>query len=245
MNHKLIQDLHIHTIFSSEECCPEQTLEMINEVRHADIIGISDHFEQIQDVETYFTEVKRFHFHVGTEIDGTRMLEKAVEFPFEYFFYHCRDHENDYNGIDKLLKTGKPVIISHPNIFNTDPLKIPKECFVEINNSHVLESPIDPKLFSQFEDHRQVSNELERVNAELNKDNENKELFNLSRLLYVKLKQIEKTKGICGIDYLKRFTDKFKIVLTSDAHFPNQLNQIIARHVANKLGINETILFSS
>ena len=45
------QDLHIHTIFSTGDSAVsrEQTVELVAEINHAKIIGISDHFEYIGD----------------------------------------------------------------------------------------------------------------------------------------------------------------------------------------------------
>jgi hypothetical protein len=44
-------------------------------------------------------------------------------------------------------------------------------------------------------------------------------------------------------NYLAPFVNKFRWVLSSDAHQPNWLNQQIALQVANELKISETILF--
>ncbi len=43
----LSQDLHIHTVFSSEDSSivPEQTIELVAFAQHAKVVGISDHFE--------------------------------------------------------------------------------------------------------------------------------------------------------------------------------------------------------
>ena len=40
------------------------------------------------------------------------------------------------------------------------------------------------------------------------------------------------------------YLDRFSFVLSSDAHQPNWLNQTIARHVANSLGIDEYEVFA-
>ena len=49
------QDLHIHTIYSSGDSAvvKEQTIALIEEVRHASIIGISDHFEYLVDDQVF------------------------------------------------------------------------------------------------------------------------------------------------------------------------------------------------
>lgn len=40
------------------------------------------------------------------------------------------------------------------------------------------------------------------------------------------------------------YRDRFRFVISSDAHQPNWLNQTVARYVAAELGIRETILFA-
>lgn len=39
------------------------------------------------------------------------------------------------------------------------------------------------------------------------------------------------------------FKERFRFVISSDAHQPNWLNQTIARYVAAELNVEETILF--
>lgn len=41
----------------------------------------------------------------------------------------------------------------------------------------------------------------------------------------------------------EKYVDRFKFVMSSDAHQPHWLNQNIARYVANELGIKEYIVF--
>jgi hypothetical protein len=43
--------------------------------------------------------------------------------------------------------------------------------------------------------------------------------------------------------YYGPFADRFKFILSSDAHQPHWLSQFVARHVAEQLGIEESILF--
>ena len=40
------------------------------------------------------------------------------------------------------------------------------------------------------------------------------------------------------------YRDRFRFVISSDAHQPNWLNQTVARYVAAELGIRETLLFA-
>lgn len=44
--------------------------------------------------------------------------------------------------------------------------------------------------------------------------------------------------------YYGPYRERFRFVLGSDAHQPNWLNQTVARHAADQLGIEETLLFS-
>lgn len=138
---KIPQDLHIHTIFSNYDSMvvPEQTLELISHVKHAKIIGISDHFESLHgnSFELYRSAVRSFGFYLGTEVDGSDWAKEAIKYPFDYFLYHCRDKRSEYKGAEKLLETGKPVIISHPAFMGTNLSKVPPKCYVEINNRYV------------------------------------------------------------------------------------------------------------
>ena len=143
MNHincQIPQDLHIHTVFSHLDSAVvrQQTPELIAQVRHAKIIGISDHFEHFYDrFEEYQSTLKSYGFHVGTEVDGSDYVREAIRFDFEYYIYHCRDQRSEYKGIETLLETGKPVIIPHPMVLETDLNRVPPECYVEINNRYV------------------------------------------------------------------------------------------------------------
>ena len=135
------QDLHIHTVYSVGDSAivKEQTPEFIYKIRHAEVIGISDHFEYIQDPEifkTYETELRRCGFYVGTEISGFSLVNQAIKTNCDYFVYHC-SIEPDYKAVEKLLVTKKPVIIAHPLILGTDLNRIPEECYIEINNRYI------------------------------------------------------------------------------------------------------------
>ena len=48
------QDLHIHTVFSSEDksLAPEQTIELVAFANHAKVVGISDHIEHFVPHDT-------------------------------------------------------------------------------------------------------------------------------------------------------------------------------------------------
>ncbi|MFW5657613.1 MAG: hypothetical protein ACOC0C_08345 [Bacteroidota bacterium] len=189
----LKQDLHIHTIFSVGDSAvvEQQTPELIASVRHAEIIGISDHFESFRThgYPNYKKAVCKYGLKLGTEVDGYRSVHEASELAFDYYIYHCHDEANDYLGIEVLLQTGKPVILAHPYVYNTDLERIPEACFVEINNRYIW-----------------------RYNWR---------------------------------EYLTPFLNKFQWVLSSDAHQPNWLNQNVARYVAQELGINESMVFST
>jgi len=134
------QDLHIHTVFSSLDSAvvPEQTPELIAEVGHAKRIGISDHFEHFNHrFEEYRSRLTRLGFFVGTEVDGSEYVQDAASLDFDYYIYHCRDRKREYRGIETLLATGKPVVIPHPMMLDTNLNKVPSVCYVEINNRYV------------------------------------------------------------------------------------------------------------
>ncbi len=137
----LNQDLHIHTIYSKGDraIVLEQTPELISKVRHAKVIGISDHIECIseKDFGKYKHELVSLGLKIGTEIDGERSVDKALNLEPGYFIYHCYNNSRSYKAIEKLLATDKPVIIAHPMIMETDLSKVPGECYVEINNRYV------------------------------------------------------------------------------------------------------------
>ena len=137
----LEQDLHIHTTFSTGDSAivPNQKIEFIASVRHARVIGISDHFDYLtgKKFEQYRAEVQKYGLILGTEVDGANWVDEAIQYPFEYYIYHCYDHPRDYQGVEVLLSTGKPVIIAHPQALDTNLNKVPVECYIEINNRYV------------------------------------------------------------------------------------------------------------
>lgn len=137
----LEQDLHIHTTFSTGDSAivPQQKVELIASVRHASIIGISDHFDYLVGTkfEQYQAEVKKHHLILGTEVDGANWVDEAIQYPFVYYVYHCYNSARDYKGAETLLSTGKPVIIAHPQALDTNLSKVPIECYIEINNRYV------------------------------------------------------------------------------------------------------------
>jgi histidinol phosphatase-like PHP family hydrolase len=138
----LKQDLHIHTIYSTGDglIAPEQTVALVAAVKHAEIVGISDHFESLLDgqFEVYEKEVRHAGLKVGVEVDGHTWVSEAVRYPVEYYIFHCRDITADYRGLERLLGTGKPVIVAHPNALSTDLNRVSAECLVEINNRYVF-----------------------------------------------------------------------------------------------------------
>jgi len=138
------QDLHIHTTFSRGDTAvaAQQTVEFIARVRHAEIVGISDHFDYLVDgnFAEYEKTVRSFNFYLGTEVDGGAWVFPASAFDVDYYIYHCRDRDEDYKGVEILLAAGKPVIIAHPCLMGTDMNRIPSECLVEINNRYVWRS---------------------------------------------------------------------------------------------------------
>lgn len=142
MEPHLNQDLHIHTIFSNGDSAivAEQTPELVYRISHARIIGISDHFEYINNEENYNSyckSLRHYNFKIGTEINGHEFVKMAMTFNFDYYLYHCWDKEADYKAIKFLLNTNKPVIIAHPYACDTNLDKIPRECYLELNNRYL------------------------------------------------------------------------------------------------------------
>ena len=136
------QDLHIHTKFSSYDrsIVPEQTPDLIAGLRHAEIIGISDHLEclvQDNSVDEYIDSVRSYDFYLGLEVNGSEWISTALDINTDYYVYHCYDKDEDYSGIEKLLASGKPLIVAHPYYLNTNLERIPSECYIEINNRYV------------------------------------------------------------------------------------------------------------
>lgn len=134
------QDLHIHTVFSHTDSSivPEQTPELIAQVQHARVIGISDHWEALTaNFEVYQQTLRQYGLYVGTEVDGGESVKEALKVHPDYYIYHCRDSEMDYKGVELLLTKQQPVIIAHPLMLETDLKRIPPECLIEINNRYV------------------------------------------------------------------------------------------------------------
>jgi len=141
MNHIINQDLHVHTTYSSGDSAvvPRQTVDFIARLNHADIRGISDHFEYIRGpvFDEYQKELYDYGFYCGCEVNDSTDALEAAEYPFDYYVYHCRDTASEYKGAETLLDTGKPVIVSHPIAIGADLNKVPTGCFLEINNRYI------------------------------------------------------------------------------------------------------------
>jgi len=135
------QDLHIHTTYSANDSyvLPLQTVALVTAVRHARILGISDHFENLVSgmFETYEAEIRQAGLKLGVEVDGHSWVTEATNYDVDYFIVHCRDNDADYKSLEQLLGTGKPVIIAHPNAFATNLNRVPTTCLIEINNRYV------------------------------------------------------------------------------------------------------------
>lgn len=139
---QLKQDLHIHSTFSTGDTAivPQQTIAFIAAIQHAEIVGISDHFDYLGGAvfEQYEQTVRRHGLKLGTEVNGADWVDEALEYPFEYYIYHCYNTAADYKGAERLLGSGKPVIIAHPQALETDLSKVPSSCYIEINNRYVF-----------------------------------------------------------------------------------------------------------
>ena len=135
------QDLHVHTTWSDGDpaVVPEQTVERVAWLRHAETVGISDHFELLirKGFEAYARAVRGAGLRLGTEVNGEAWAEAAASLPFDYYIYHCFDTDADYRGAERLLAAGRPVIIAHPHMLDTDLERVPSGCLVEINNRYI------------------------------------------------------------------------------------------------------------
>lgn len=185
------QDLHIHTVFSTGDSAvvPQQTVQLVADVAHARVLGISDHIEFVsgEDFSSYCEAVRANGLYLGVEVSSARWAEEALNLNVDYYIYHCANSAEQYRGAERLVSSSKPVIIAHPMMMETDLNRIPPQCLVEVNNRYVW----------QYDWH----------------------------------------KG------LGPFVGSHRFVIGSDAHRPNWLNQNLARYVAAKLGIVETVLF--
>lgn len=152
----LQQDLHIHTTYSTGDSAvvPEQTVDLVAMVRHATVIGISDHFDYLLGgvFETYARKIREAGLKVGTEVDGHTWVDEATGYDVDYYIFHCRDHDADYRGLETLLRTNKPVIVAHPNALATNLSRVPTECLVEINNRYVWQSDWK-RYYGPYKDH--------------------------------------------------------------------------------------------
>lgn len=132
----------MHTVFSTGDgaIIPQQTVDLIAAINHAEIIGISDHFDYLTGpvFSTYENAVRKYGFKLGTEVDGNSWVTEALQYPFDYFVYHCYDTSADYRGVEMLLSSGKPVIVAHPQALDTNLSKVPPEALIEINNRYVF-----------------------------------------------------------------------------------------------------------
>ncbi len=135
------QDLHVHTVFSAGDTAisPQQTMDTVARFRPAEVQGVSDHLDFLVDgaFERYRSEALAHGLHVGVEVDGADWIEAAEQVEVEYYIMHCYDDAASYRGAERLLATGRPVIIAHPLVLGTDLSRVPGECLVEINNRYV------------------------------------------------------------------------------------------------------------
>lgn len=138
------QDLHMHTVYSTgdDSVAPQQTVELLAAVAHARVLGISDHFDFVfgELFEEYAAVLRGHGLKVGTEVDGADWVTDALLVDADYYVYHCRDSHREYRGAERLAESGKPVIIAHPFMMRTNVRKIPKDCYVEINNRYIWRS---------------------------------------------------------------------------------------------------------
>ena len=135
------QDLHIHTVFSTGDSSvvPQQTLELIASVGHAEVVGISDHIEYLREpvFGDYAAAVGDRGFRLGAEIIHEEDVDFALSLPLEYHVFHCYDEDRCYKAAEQMVDSGKPLIIAHPMVLGTNLSRLPEDCFVEINNRYV------------------------------------------------------------------------------------------------------------
>lgn len=135
------QDLHIHTVFSTGDSSvvPQQTLELIASVGHAEVVGISDHIEYLREpvFSDYAAAVGDRGFRLGAEIGHEEDVDFALSLPLEYHVFHCYDEDRCYKAAERMVDSGKPLIIAHPMAVRTNLSRLPGECFVEINNRYI------------------------------------------------------------------------------------------------------------
>ncbi|RKX73957.1 MAG: hypothetical protein DRP60_11020 [Spirochaetes bacterium] len=134
------QDLHIHTTYSTGDGAvePQQTVELIAAVGHAEVTGISDHLEYLTGTafERYSATVRNQGFHLGAEIVNVEDVDYALSLPLEYRVFHCYDEDKCYKAAEKMVESGRPLIIAHPMAVGTDLSRVPDGCYVEINNRY-------------------------------------------------------------------------------------------------------------
>ncbi len=136
----LPQDLHIHTTFSEGDgaVAMEQTVALVAWLGHAETIGISDHFESLGDrLPEYLATVRDHGLCVGTEVGSPEMAGAAAQADVDYYIMHCEDTPAFYRMAERFLETGKPVIIAHPMVFDTNLERVPPGCYLEVNNRYV------------------------------------------------------------------------------------------------------------
>jgi hypothetical protein len=137
----LAQDLHVHTTWSYADgaVVREQTIELVAQVHHARVLGISDHFEHLvdMDVDAYADTVRRAGLWVGTEVNGADWIGAALDAPVDYYIVHCYDTDADYVGLERLLATDRPVIVAHPHALGTQLARVPTACRIEVNNRYI------------------------------------------------------------------------------------------------------------
>lgn len=102
------QDLHMHTTYSTgdDAVVPEQTVALIAAVKHARIVGISDHVECLVNgsFEAYAAEVRGAGLKVSIEVDGHPWVPQAAEREVDY-----RQEwwpSLDFKGINPTVPTG-------------------------------------------------------------------------------------------------------------------------------------------
>jgi hypothetical protein len=100
---------------------------------------MADHLDFVygERFASYAKAVRRHGFLLGVEVDGASWVDTALEHEVDYYFYHCPDRKDHYRGLERLLDSGRPVVVSHPVMWGTDLKKVPDCAFLEINNRYI------------------------------------------------------------------------------------------------------------
>ena len=142
VRHAVHLEIARHRVEMQREALEETRDEVDQGLRDSqDLLQEEQQLAQAQSLvdlmELTLEEIRQSGMKVGTEVDGHDWATEAAKYDVDYYIVHCRDRDADYRCLETLLATGRPVIVAHPNAFDTDLRQVPSECIVEINNRYV------------------------------------------------------------------------------------------------------------